>query len=158
MRDIEKEVDLEISKTKKEPEFHALLAQVRRYTGMARADAFRKKHSNDMDVDEFGNPKNAPEPSNSTPSYPATPYPPPSYPAPGYGWQGPIWNVNDWDPWNEWNSWDSWSWEVQNGGNGYEDWGGKSENELNAIKGKGKGYQTPTTRIAKNVDCWAIPN
>ena len=117
---------------------------------MARADALRKRNANDMDVDEFGNPKGpstAPEPSNPAPSQQVPAFPPPSYPAPGYGWQGPIWNTNDWDPWSDWNGWGGWSWdEPQYGNTGYENWGGKSDDELNAIQRKGKGYQTPFLR------------
>ena len=150
-------MDLEVSRTKKEPEFHALLAQARRYTGMARADAVRKRNANDMDIDEFGNPRKAPntssEQSNPTASYPTPPYPPPSYPAPGYGWQGPIWDMNQWDPWDGWNSWGSCSWNSTPYDGGYENWGGQQDDGINALKGNGKtDSKDPTLGTVKNVD------
>ena len=66
--------------------------------------------------------------------------------------------MNDWDPWNDW-GWDNWSWDVpQNSNSGYENWGGKTDDELNAVKGKGKGYQTPFYGNAKNVSWSDTPN
>ena len=63
----------------------------------------------------------------------------------------PLWNMNQWEPWDDWNSWDQWSWDGSQE-IGYENWGGKQGDDVNAVTGKGKGYQNPFYGIVKNVD------